>query len=82
MLFSDIVPFSYEKSMRERAIELMQDARLIDGYIKYVQPNPLCDSWQWGENAQVCLDQQRQAVNSYCGSDLSGRNFGSAGTYC
>lgn len=44
MFFSDIVPFSYEKSVRERAIELMQDARLIDGYIKYVQRNPLCES--------------------------------------
>jgi len=44
MFFSDIVPFSYEKSMRERAIELMQDARLIDGYTKYVQLNPLCES--------------------------------------
>uniref|UniRef100_A0A8D0F475 Dipeptidase n=1 Tax=Strix occidentalis caurina TaxID=311401 RepID=A0A8D0F475_STROC len=32
MFFSDIVSFSYEKSMRERAIELMQDARLIDGH--------------------------------------------------
>ncbi|XP_010138948.1 PREDICTED: dipeptidase 2-like [Buceros rhinoceros silvestris] len=32
MFFSDIVPFSYEKSMRERAIELMQAARLIDGH--------------------------------------------------
>ncbi|KAM7040435.1 dipeptidase 2-like [Acridotheres tristis] len=32
MFFSDIVPFSCEKSMRERAIELMQDARLIDGH--------------------------------------------------
>lgn len=44
MLFSDTVPFSYEKSMRERAIELMQDARLIDGYVKYIQLNPLCES--------------------------------------
>uniref|UniRef100_A0A8C0EJF0 Dipeptidase n=1 Tax=Bubo bubo TaxID=30461 RepID=A0A8C0EJF0_BUBBB len=32
MFFSDIVSFSYEESMRERAIELMQDARLIDGH--------------------------------------------------
>ncbi|XP_009967136.2 dipeptidase 2 isoform X1 [Tyto alba] len=32
LMFFDIVPFSYEKSMRERAIELMQDARLIDGH--------------------------------------------------
>uniref|UniRef100_A0A8C5TUA7 Dipeptidase n=1 Tax=Malurus cyaneus samueli TaxID=2593467 RepID=A0A8C5TUA7_9PASS len=32
LLFSDTVPFSCEKSMRERAIELMQDARLIDGH--------------------------------------------------
>ncbi|XP_009884802.1 PREDICTED: dipeptidase 2-like [Charadrius vociferus] len=32
MFFSDTVPFSYEKSMKERAIELMQDTRLIDGH--------------------------------------------------
>ncbi|XP_030907876.1 dipeptidase 2 isoform X1 [Melopsittacus undulatus] len=32
LMFSDIVLFSYEKSLRERAIELMQDARLIDGH--------------------------------------------------
>lgn len=44
MFFSDIVPFSCGKAMRERAIELMQDARLIDGYIKYVHLNPLCES--------------------------------------
>ncbi|XP_059337606.1 dipeptidase 2-like isoform X2 [Ammospiza nelsoni] len=36
MFFSDIVPFSCEKSMRERAIELMQDARLIDGHNDFV----------------------------------------------
>ncbi|XP_005526492.1 PREDICTED: dipeptidase 2 isoform X1 [Pseudopodoces humilis] len=36
MLFSNIVPFSCEKSMRERAIELMQDARLIDGHNDFV----------------------------------------------
>ncbi|XP_009981483.1 PREDICTED: dipeptidase 2-like [Tauraco erythrolophus] len=36
MLFSDTVTFSYEKSMRERAIELMQDARLIDGHNDFV----------------------------------------------
>uniref|UniRef100_A0A8D2NNK2 Dipeptidase n=1 Tax=Zosterops lateralis melanops TaxID=1220523 RepID=A0A8D2NNK2_ZOSLA len=36
MIFSDIVPFSCEKSMRERAIELMQDARLIDGHNDFV----------------------------------------------
>lgn len=52
MFISDIVPFSYEKSMRERAIELMQDARLIDGYMKYIKLNLLFESWQ------VCLDQQ------------------------
>uniref|UniRef100_A0A8C5TVH8 Dipeptidase n=1 Tax=Malurus cyaneus samueli TaxID=2593467 RepID=A0A8C5TVH8_9PASS len=39
LLFSDTVPFSCEKSMRERAIELMQDARLIDGYMKYKDNN-------------------------------------------
>lgn len=39
LMFFDAVPFSYEKSMKERAIELMQDTRLIDGYIKYVQLN-------------------------------------------
>ncbi|KAM6380912.1 dipeptidase 2-like isoform 2-T3 [Pluvialis apricaria] len=32
MFFSDTVRFSYEKSMKERAIELMQDTRLIDGH--------------------------------------------------
>ncbi|XP_009467629.1 PREDICTED: dipeptidase 2-like [Nipponia nippon] len=32
LIFFDTVPFSYEKSMRERAIELMEDARLIDGH--------------------------------------------------
>ncbi|XP_005052622.1 PREDICTED: dipeptidase 2 [Ficedula albicollis] len=32
LLFSATVPFSCEKSMRERAIELMEDARLIDGH--------------------------------------------------
>lgn len=41
LMFSDIVLFSYEKSLREQAIKLMQDARLIDGYIKYIQLNPL-----------------------------------------
>ncbi|XP_063266933.1 dipeptidase 1-like isoform X2 [Prinia subflava] len=35
-LFSDIVPFTCEKSVRERAIELMQDARLIDGHNDFV----------------------------------------------
>ena len=28
----DTVPFICEKSMRERAINLMEDTRLIDGY--------------------------------------------------
>lgn len=45
MFLSDSVPFTYEKSMREQAIKLMQDTRLIDGYIKYVWLNPLSESW-------------------------------------
>ncbi|XP_039931378.1 dipeptidase 2-like [Hirundo rustica] len=36
ILFSDIVPFSCERSMRERAIELMQESRLIDGHNDFV----------------------------------------------
>uniref|UniRef100_A0A8B9EE11 Dipeptidase n=1 Tax=Anser cygnoides TaxID=8845 RepID=A0A8B9EE11_ANSCY len=36
MFLSDTVPFTYEKSMREQAIKLMQDTRLIDGHNDFV----------------------------------------------
>ncbi|XP_021263937.1 dipeptidase 2-like isoform X2 [Numida meleagris] len=36
MFLSDTVPFICEKSMRERAIKLMQDTRLIDGHNDFV----------------------------------------------
>uniref|UniRef100_A0A8B9SC52 Dipeptidase n=1 Tax=Apteryx owenii TaxID=8824 RepID=A0A8B9SC52_APTOW len=36
VFLSDVVPFSNEKSLRERAIELMQDTRVIDGHNDFV----------------------------------------------
>uniref|UniRef100_U3I9A3 Dipeptidase n=1 Tax=Anas platyrhynchos platyrhynchos TaxID=8840 RepID=U3I9A3_ANAPP len=59
MFLSDSVPFTYEKSMREQAIKLMQDTRLIDGYIKYFTCQCLFQFWSV---YVLCSAQNKDAV--------------------